>query len=144
MPKPAQSSEAVIHDSEGARKDGSNGVDLGSDVKGGGAVGAIIWQQDLVCDHGDSQGPDRVQPSAGVTDNRDDRKIWGRQIVGVPIGRGGNGIHRAPPNWGVHQEAADNHSGEGGLPPCLCNVYGGVANARDDPVGGMVGSRRGK
>ena len=62
------------HDSEVARKGGINGVDLGSDVKGGGAVGAIIWQQDLGCDQGDSQGPDSVPPSGGVTDHGDDGK----------------------------------------------------------------------
>ena len=62
----------------------------------------------------------------------------------VPIGRGGNGSHGDPPHWGLHQEAADNHIGEGSLSPRQCTVHGRGADARDDPVGAMVGSKRGK
>ena len=39
---------------------------------------------------------------------------------------------------------ADNHSGEVGLPACICTVYRGRENAEDDPDGALVGSRRGK
>ena len=42
IPKSAQSSEAVEHDSEGARKDGSTGEGPGINVQGGGTVGDVI------------------------------------------------------------------------------------------------------
>ena len=64
--------------------------------------------------------------------------------MGVPIVSGGDRICGAPPHWGVHQEEADDHSREGGLPPCLCTVHVWGADDGDDPVGTMVVSRRDK
>ena len=51
------------------------------------------------------------------------------------------GIH---PYWSVHQEVADNHSREGGLPPLLFNMNGGGLDAGENPDVALVGSRRGK
>ena len=119
IPKPAQSSEAVGHGIEGARKYGRNGAGLGSDVQGGGAVGAIIWQRGLGGEWGDAQGPDGVSPSGGTTDHGDDGKKRGRRRGGVPIVSGGDGSHGDPPHQGVHQEAVDDHRREGGLTPCI-------------------------
>ena len=134
----------MVHDIEGSRTDRSKGAGPGSDIQGGGAVGAIICQQELGGDWRHNQGPDGVLPSSVETDHRDDRKTWGRQSVVVPISRGSDGSRRDPPHQGVHQEAVDEHSGEGGLPPRLCSVYRGGADDGDNPVGAMVGSRRGK
>ena len=64
--------------------------------------------------------------------------------MGVLIGRGGYGIHGDPPHQGVHQEAAYDHIREGVMPPYLCTVHGGGLDVGDEPVGAMVGSRRGK
>ena len=75
------------HDSEGARKGESNGVGPTSNVKGGGAVVAIIWQRDLGSDQGDAQGTDRVPPSGGTMDHGDNGETRGRPRVGVTIGR---------------------------------------------------------
>ena len=80
------------HDREGARKERSNYAGPGSDVKGGGTVGAIIWQRDLGGDREDAQGTARVSPLGGTTDHRDDREMWGRRRVGVSSSRGGDGI----------------------------------------------------
>ena len=71
IPKHAQSSDAVGHDSKDTGKDGSNGAVLGSNIQGSGAVGAIMWQQELGGDREDSQGPDGVPSSGGATDTRD-------------------------------------------------------------------------
>ena len=144
MPKPTQNSEAVGHDSEGDRKDGSNGAGPGRNINVGGTVGAIIWQRYLGGDWGDAQGPNGVPPLVGATDHRDDGETRGRRRVGIPSGRGGDGCSGDSPHWGVHQEAADNHIGDGGLPPRICTVNGGGADDGDEPVGTMVGSRRGK
>ena len=119
LPKPAQISEAAGNGSKGARKEGSNGAGPGRYLQGGGAVGDIIWKQELGGDRGDAQGPDRIPLLGGVMDHRDDRKTWGRQKVGVPIVRGGNISRGDPPHRGVHQEVADDNSGEGALPPHL-------------------------
>ena len=62
--------------------------------------------------------------------------------MGVPIGRGCDRSRRDPPHRGVHQEAVDDHSGEGGLQLRMCTVHGGGEDYRDDPVGAMVGSIR--
>ena len=62
----------------------------------------------------------------------------------LSIGRGVDGLSRAPPHQSIHKEAAEKHSGEGGLPDCICTVHGGGENARDDLDGVLVGSRRGK
>ena len=58
--------------------------------------------------------------------------------------RGGDGLSRAPPHWSIHKKAADNRSGEGGLPVCICTVHGAGDNADDDPDGALLVSRRGK
>ena len=83
IPKPAQSSEAVGHDSEGTVKDRSNGVGLKRNVQGSVAVSAIIRQPDLVGDRWDAQGPDGVPSSSGATDHGDDGSMRGRQRVGA-------------------------------------------------------------
>ena len=136
--------KAVGHDSEGARKGGSNGVVPKSNVKGGGVVVAIIWHQDLGGDQVDAQGTDDVPPSGGTTDHGDNGEMRGRRRVGVPIGRRGNRIRGAPPHQGVHKEEVDEHSGEGGLLLHICTVHGGGADAGDKTVGAMVASRHGK
>ena len=64
--------------------------------------------------------------------------------MGVSISRVGDGLSGDPPHHGVHQEAADDQRREGGLPPRLCTVHRVGADVRDDPVGSMVGTRRGK
>ena len=87
IPQPAQSSEAVRHDSEGDIKDGSNGAVPGINVQGGGAVSDIIWQREIGGDQGDAQGPDGVPPLGGVTDHGDDGKTQDRLRVGVPISK---------------------------------------------------------
>ena len=92
-------------DSEGSRKDGSNGVGPWSNVQGSGAVGDNLWKQYLGGDQIYSQGPDGIPPSGGATDHGDDKETWGQQIVGVSRGRGGDGIHRAPPHRSIHKEA---------------------------------------
>ena len=144
LTKPLKIAEAVGHGIKGDRKGGINSVVPGSDVQGGDAVGAIIWQQDLGGDRWDAQGPDRVPPLCGATDHRDDGETRGRRRVGVLIGREGYGSCGDPNHWGVHQEAVDDHSIEDVLPPCICTVHGGRADARGDPVSAMVRSRRSK
>ena len=144
IPKPAQSSEAVEHDSEGTKKDGSNGAGTERNVQGGGAVGAIIWQRVLGGDWGYDKGPSRVTSLFGATDHGDDGKTRGRRGVGVPSGRGGDGCRRAPSHKSVHKEAAENDRRESGLLPRLCTVHGGGADAGDEPDRALVGSRRGK
>ena len=139
-----QSSEAVGHDSEGARKDRINGAGPGRNVQGGGSVGDITWKRDLGGEQGDTHGNDGVPPSGGTTDNGDDGETRGRRRVGVPIGSRGDGSRGDPPHRGVHQEASAVHRGEGGMPPRLCTVYGGGADSGDEPVGAMVVSRHGK
>ena len=132
------------HGSEGDIKYARNGEDPGSNVQGGGTLGAIIWQQELGSDRGDAQGTGGVPPSGGATDHGYDGETRGRLRVGAPIDSGGDGNRWASPHWIVHQEAKEDHSGEGVLPPHLCTVHGGGADAGDEPVGAMVGSRRGK
>ena len=144
IPKPAQISEAVGHDSEGDRKYGRNGAGPGSDVQGGGAVGSIIWKRDLGGDWGDYQGPDGVTPLVSAKDNGDDREMRGRRRVGVPIGKGGDGSRGDPPHRGVHQEAEGDYILDCVLSPCICTVHRGIEDARDKLVGVVVGSRRGK
>ena len=73
-------------------------------------------------DQVDAQGPGGVSPSVGATDHGDNGKTWGRQRVGVTSGSEGDVSHGAPTHRGVHQEAVDNHSRKGGLPPRLCTV----------------------
>ena len=92
-------------------------------------------------DRGDAQVPDGIPISGGATDLRNDGEMQGRRIVGLPIGRGGNGRHGYPPYWGVHQEAADDHSGEGGLLPYICTTHRGGADTGDKPFGAIAGSR---
>ena len=142
--KPKQISEAAGNDSEGTGKDGINSAGPGINVQGGGAVGAIICQRDLGGDWGDAQGPDGVPSSGGATDHGDDGKTQGRRRVGVPISRRGDGSLGVPTHHSVYQEAADNHIGEGGLPPRLCTVHRGGTDAGDEADGALVGSRRGK
>ena len=60
LTKPAEIAETVGGDSEGPRKDGSNGVGPGSNVQGGGAVGVTLWKLELGGDRGDAQGPDGI------------------------------------------------------------------------------------
>ena len=95
-------------------------------------------------ERGDAQVPKGVPSSSIATDHEDDRKIRDRLRVVVPIGRGGDGIREAPPHRDIHQESSDNHSAEGCLPLSLCTVQIGRADAREELVGVMVGSRRGK
>ena len=144
IPKPAQISEAVGHGSEGVRKDSRNGAGPRSDVQGGGAFGSIIWQRDISDDQGYAKDPDGIKPSVSVKYNGDDGETQGRRRVGGPISRVGNGRCRAPPHWGLHQEATYDHRGEVGLPTRLCTVNEGGADAENKPVGVLVGSRRGK
>ena len=62
----------------------------------------------------------------------------------VSIGRGGDGLCGTPPHWSIHKESADTHSGEAGLPACICTLHGGVDNSRYEPEGVLEGPRRGK
>ena len=62
----------------------------------------------------------------------------------VPSGREGDGCRRATPHQGLHQEEADDHSGEGVLPPRLCTVHVGGVDVGDKPDGTLMGSIRGK
>ena len=129
IPKPAQSSEAVDHVSKGARKDGRNGEGPGINLQGGGAVGDIIFQQEMVGDRVDAQVPDGVPPSGSTAHHMDysesqsggeweypyveesmagdaaDHMDYGesrvRRRVGVPICRGGNGSRRDQPHRDV-------------------------------------------
>ena len=139
IPKPAQILEAVGDDSEGYRKDGSNSEGPGSNVLGGGVVCVTIWKRYLGGDRGNAQGTDGVPPLSGATDNGDDGETWGRRRVGVPRSRGGDGILWDPPHRSIHQEAADDHSGEGGLPACKCTVHRGGEDAGDEPDGALMG-----
>ena len=72
--------------SEVAGEYGSNGTGPGRDVKGGGAVGAIVRQQELGGDGEDVQGPLGVPPPGGATDCEADGEMWSRQRLGVPPG----------------------------------------------------------
>ena len=144
IPKPAQSLEAVRDDSNGPRKDGSNVVGPWKNLQGGGAVNVTLWKRELVGDRVDAEGPDRVSPSVGATDHRDDGEIWVRWRVGVSIGRGGDGLRRVPPHRSIHQESTEDHSGEGGLQACICILHGGVEDSGDNPDGALVGPRRSK
>ena len=60
----------------------------------------------------------------------------------VSSGRGGDGHCGDPTHQIVHQKATDDHSGEFGLSPCLCNVHGGEKYDGDHPDGALVRSRR--
>ena len=95
-------------------------------------------------DQGDAKGPDGLPPLGSATDHGDDGEMWGRLRVGVSSSRGGNGLRGAPPHRSINQEMADKHSGQGGLSAHLYTVHVGVEDARDDPDGALVGSRRGK
>ena len=64
--------------------------------------------------------------------------------MGVPNSRGGGVSRRVPSHQGVHQDESDSRSVKGGLPPHLCTVHRGGADAGDKTVDVMVGSRRGK
>ena len=139
-----RSSAAVVHYSKGYRKDDSNSLGPGINVQGSGAVGANIWNRELVGDRGDAQGPDGIPPSGSTMDHGYDVETRGRRRLVVSRVRGGDGRHGSPPHWSVHQEAEYNHFGEGGLLPHLCTVHGGRADAGDEPDGEMVGSKRGK
>ena len=70
-------------------------------------------------DWGDAQGPGGVPPPGSATDHRDDDGMRGRRRVVVNLGSGGNGRHKAPNHWGVHQEAAGDYIRKGDLPPNL-------------------------
>ena len=70
-----QSLGAVGNDNEVNIKDGSNGAVQGINVQGSGAVGNIIWQQELGGYRVDAQGPDSVPSSGGTTDHGDDGKV---------------------------------------------------------------------
>ena len=144
LPKSTEISEEVGRGSEGDIKDRSNGAVLGSNLQGGGAVSVIIWKRELGGDRRDAQVPGGVPPSGGVTDHGDDSETRDRWRVGVSRGRRGDELHGALPHWGIHQETADNHSGEIGLPDRLRTVSGGGEDARYDLDGALVGSRRGK
>ena len=90
-----------------------------TNVRGGGRVGALVWQQELGGDGVDAQVTGGVPPPGGAMDHMDDGETRGRQRVGITLGSGGNGSHGAPPHRGVHQEATGDNSGKGGLPPHL-------------------------
>ena len=64
--------------------------------------------------------------------------------MGVPLSRGGNGRHGYPPHRVIHQEAAGDHSRKGGLPTHILAAHGSGADAGDEPVGTIMGPRRGK
>ena len=102
IPKPAQSSEAVGNDSEGSRKDESNGAGPGNNVQGGGAFGFTLWKQKLGSGQVDAQVPDSVSPFCGAMNHRDYIETWVRQRVVVSCGRGGGGINRDPPHRSIH------------------------------------------
>ena len=137
---------AVGHDIQGSRKDGINGAVPGRNVQGGDAVGATIWKRELGGYWGDAQGTDDVPPSGDAMDHGDDGETRGRRRVGVVVSivRGGNGLCGDPPHWGIHQNTADDHIGEGVLLARLCTVHGGGEDSGHDPDGALVGSRRGK
>ena len=73
-----------------------------------------------------------------------------RKIKGTMEKRGAGGeweylavdeaMEAADPYHSVNQEAADNHIGEGGLPPSICTVHGGGSDAGADPDGTLVDS----
>ena len=62
-----------------------------------------------------AQGPGGFPPPFRATDHGDVGEEHGRRRVGVPLSSVGNIIHEAPPHRGVHQEAAGDHGGKGGL-----------------------------
>ena len=62
LPKPAESSEALVDDGEDPIKDGRNSAGLGSSVQEGGAVGITPWKQELGGYWGDAQDPDGIPP----------------------------------------------------------------------------------
>ena len=95
----------LSHNIKGDIKYGINVAGLGSDVQWGGVFSAVIWQRELGGDRGDAQGPDIVPTMGGATDHGDYGKTRGIRRVGLPIGRKGDGSHKAPPHKGVHQEA---------------------------------------
>ena len=62
LTKNAESTEAVVDDSEGSRKDGRNCAVPESNVQGGGAVIVTLWKRELGGDRGDAQGTDGIPP----------------------------------------------------------------------------------
>ena len=82
-----------------------------------------MCQQELGDDQLDDQGPNIVPPSGGAKDHKNDGKMWDTRRVRVLIGRGGDRSYGYQPHRGVHKYAADTHSREGGLLPCLCTVH---------------------
>ena len=116
----------------------------GRNLQGGGTVGVTLWKRDLGGDQGYSQGPDGVPPSGGAIDHGDEGETWVRHIVVLSSSRGCDGLRGDPPHQIIHQEVEDGHSGEGGLPACLCIIYGGGEDAEGDPGGALVGSIRDK
>ena len=62
--------------------------------------------------------------------------------MGVFSGRGVDGIHGSPLHNSIHQETAEHHSGEGGLPAHILTVHGGREHSRDETDGALVVSRR--
>ena len=109
----------VVNGSKGYRTYGSKGTVPRSNLYCGGAVGAIVRQQEMGGDQGDAQGPGGVPPPGGATDHGDDVEMRGRRRVVLSLGIGGNGDRGDQPNQGVYPETAGNHNGKGGLSPYL-------------------------
>ena len=107
----------------------------GSNIQGGGADSVTLCNIEMGGDRRYAQGPDSVPPSGGATDHGYDGETWGRQRVGVSIGRGGDVLRGDPTHRSIHQETADKHIIEGGLPACLWNPLRLCAQCIVSPVG---------
>ena len=114
-----QSSGAVGHYSEGSRYNVSSGAGLEINVQGFGAVVVTLWKKELGGNRVDAQVPDDVTPLVGATDQGDDGETWVWWRVVVSSSRGDDKRRWDPPHRSIHKDAADEHSGEGGLPACL-------------------------
>ena len=85
----------------------------GRKVKSCDAVCVSLWKRELGGNQGDSQVSYNVPPSGGTIDHREYGRTWGLRKVVLYSGRGIDRLHEAPPYRSIHQEAADDHSGEG-------------------------------
>ena len=69
----------------------------------------------MCADGGYAKGLEMIPSPGGKVDHGDHGDTWGGQGVGITPSRGGSGRRRTSSHWRVHQEAAGNHTGKGGL-----------------------------
>ena len=115
--------EVVGYDIDGPGTDGIKTAVPWSNLQDSSTVGVTLWKRELGGDQGDAQCPDGISPENGTTYHRDDSKMWGRRRIVVSSSRGGDRLSGDPLYRIIDTGTAENHSGESGLPACVCTVH---------------------